>query len=496
MLFWVRVRFVLVCLGTLALCVHKHQRAVAVVRAFFLEPGPAINLGLLRIYVFWMLFQEARISQAAWYTSLDPGFIKLPRGWAWLGDFIPLSPELVRGGEIAMMISCGFATLGLLTRVSTLVGALLALFVFAVPNFYFKINHGLHVPVLTAFVIASAPSGHALSLDALFRRLRGGGSYGESLAYSLPVRFTWLLMGTMYLFPGLWKLWETGDLWIDGIKLKVELFEKWGQMPEYYPSFRIDHYPWLLAFFGTMTLVVEIGFLPAMFHRVTRVLAGIAAMGFHIGVGYTMNIWFDIWFPLLVLLDFPKLRLPGVSQLVSRVKLAVARLPESVRSQLLPPDTPDRPSLGTSTAATTVVGSILVFSMFVAGLAPIDSWPIAVYPRFDSRDSSPSSRSYALQFGVRNSKGVERELPSAFQKLADDTAAFRIARATLRLKGKAKNQAALDRHLELLKRLVRENFGPLEPGSQLLIYRSDFEIEPEERKRQRPRRRLVLETDL
>jgi hypothetical protein len=30
------------------------------------------------------------------------------------------------------------------------------------------------------------------------------------------------VIGTMYLFPGLWKLWEGGDLWITGQKLEAE----------------------------------------------------------------------------------------------------------------------------------------------------------------------------------------------------------------------------------------------------------------------------------
>src|SRR5262245_31852171 len=142
----VRVGFVVLCLCAAAACVWKYQRVTAAFREFF-GPGPAINLGLLRATIFAMVLLNIPEAQATWYSSLDAAFLKVPHGWGWLSQFLPLSPTLVRFMELGLYVSSFLAMIGLFSRVTCAVAAVLSVVVLGLNNFYFKIGHGMHVPV-------------------------------------------------------------------------------------------------------------------------------------------------------------------------------------------------------------------------------------------------------------------------------------------------------------------------------------------------------------
>jgi len=498
-LFWVRFGFVSLCFIAAVALLRKPQELVAGLKQFFLEPTSAVNLGLLRIAVFYLLYCSGYDRTSNWYASLSNTFLKLPRGWIWLADLYPVLMNYIKPTEWVFIIASGLALIGLFTRVSTVVSSVLAVWVMGIPNFYFKIGHADHVVVLSALVLACSRSGDALSVDWLIRRFRGRGIAppARSVAYTVPIRFSWLLVGTSYLFPGLWKLWEGGDLWINGHKLEVEMALKWAQLPDFVPRFRVDHLPAVMIFFGTMTLVFEIGYFFALFSRRTRVLAGVIATSFHFGVGSTMGIWFSLWFPLIVVLDFPELfgvapfswlRKPVFriwNAVEERVRARVPRLKEPA-AEVLVPGPP---------AAAFAAGSLLVLGMFVAGLGPIDSWPIAVYPRFDDRNASAPRTSFGLLYVVQEPGKEERELKSNFFPLGDTASAYRIVRAAIQAKAK-KRQALLDEHVALLARLVRENNPPMPSGTRLMIYRFDFHVDPAERAGDKRKRSLIAETTL
>jgi len=496
-LFWVRFGFASLCLLAVYLGVRKPQQALSRLQEFFFEPTSAANLGLLRVAVFYLIYCNACNSTASWYASLSPTFLKLPRGWLWLGELYPLLLRCVRPTEWLFILASGLALIGLFTRVSTIAASLLAVWVMGIPNFYFKIGHNSHVLVLCALVLACSPSGHAISIDALIQRWNGKAPPARDVAYTVPIRFCWLLLGTSYLFPGLWKLWEGGDLWINGHKLQVELGLKWAQLPDFVPSLRVDHYPRVLRFFGTMTLVFEVGFFFALFSRRARIIAGLFATFFHLGVGIAMDIWFNLWFPLIVLIDLPellsvvpfsRLRAPLLQLwgwLEERVRALVPRLRLPVSEVFSPP----LPS------GSFAAGSVLVLGMFVAGLGPIDSWPIALYPHFSDRAARAPRTSMGLEFVIQDAAGHESVLKSNFYPLGDSASAFRIVRAAIDLKAKHR-QAALDEHVALLARLVRENNPPTTPGTHLFIYRFDFHVDPAERGGDRRTRSLIAETAL
>ncbi len=145
-LFWVRFGFASLCLAAVAALLRKPQQSLAGLKQFFFEPTSATNLGLLRAYVFYLLYCCSFYNSASWFATLSPTFLRLPRGWLWLGEFYPLSLRWVRPSELLFTLSSGLAMIGLFTRVSTVVASLLAVWLMGIPNFYFKIGHTSHVP--------------------------------------------------------------------------------------------------------------------------------------------------------------------------------------------------------------------------------------------------------------------------------------------------------------------------------------------------------------
>lgn len=512
-----RAGFVLCCVAFAALLVWKHASALRVLKQFFLEPAAPVNLGILRAVLFGMLFWAAADSAAEWFASLPSTFKRAPRGWDWLRDYYPFSPLVTRALKHLLLVSSLLAMVGFLTQLTMPVAALTAVLVLGVENFYFKINHGLHVPVLSALVIAASRAGDAFSVDSLVRRIRRRPPPGPHLEYTLPIRFCWLLAGTMYLFPGLWKLWETGDLWLDGTKMRVELFDKWGQMPEFLPPLNTEQLEPIAVLLGTATLVLELGFLFCVFHPVARVVAALSAVAFHVGVGLLMNIWFIPIHPLILLLDYPRVLPARVRTAVSHaganlLTILRARMPGVAAARLTEPGSPssDPPASPNVTAAplpatrevaraaywavaSSLVGSVLVSGMFVAGIAPIDSWPIAVYPRFATRVARPRETSTALRFVRKSTKGEERLLPGPMAPLGD-AELFRVIQAAL--SHKAQYGEFPRAHLDLLARLVRRNHPSMESGDSLLVYQYQFPVDPNARRRWRPQFELVAQTPL
>lgn len=490
-LFVVRAAAVLLALLASAAIVWKYEEIVDVLRRFFCSRTSPINLAIVRIIVFGTLLESAVKSDASFLASLPSGFRKLPRGWVWLADTPLFEPGVVHAAQVALVVAAALAMIGTLTPIASVVAAICALLIFGVENFYFKIGHSLHVPTLSACVLAASPSGDALSVDAWIRRWRKKPRFEPSTSYAVPVRFCWLLVGTMYLFPGLWKLWETGDQWFDGSKLAIEMLDKWAQLPDFTPTYRFDRVRPLLIVLGAWTIVLEVGFFFMLFTRPTRVAAALFASSFHIGIGFTLGIWFSPFVPLILLADVPEIfEMRPLRPLLQFANNAVALLPKFLGASPEGADTRRSPRWS---AASTLVGSVWLGGMFIAGLGPVDTWPIAIYPRFADRKSAPTSNGMALGFIHVRANGTERELPNVLDVLGDSAASFRVARTVIRARHR-KDYRTLTRFEELFVRCAERVIGSLQDGDQLRVVYFQFPADPGEREG-RGSPHFVLETN-
>ncbi|HYJ11117.1 MAG TPA: hypothetical protein VEX18_18975, partial [Polyangiaceae bacterium] len=352
----VRIGAVALALIAVGLLLYKRQAVAENLRRFFLEPTAPTNLAILRFVLFGGLARVSVDTSAVFWAAVPPELRFMPPGWRWLHGSLPLNEQLAQGAQYVVVLGGLCAASGLLTRVTAPITALVAVYLLGVPSFFGKILHMDHALVLMALVVSASPCGDALSLDRLWLRRRGVPPPGPSTAYTLPIRLSWLLLGTIYLFPGLWKVWNNGDLWLSGERLLWELRDEWGQRSNFNPPMRIDEHPWLLKLLGASTLIFEVGIFFAIFNRYTRIAFAFGAVAFHIGVRAFLGIKFYALVPLVLLIDFPTF---------GSYKAALA----PVRSFV----------------ASAAVGCLLLAAQTYVGLAQIDTWPVALHPKFDER---------------------------------------------------------------------------------------------------------------
>jgi hypothetical protein len=458
-----------IAIGAIALALTAPQRRISALRNFFVEPSSPANLGALRAVVFWMILRSALQSDAVFFAGLPETLRALPPGWRWASGWLPFDPAFVADVRVVLIVSAACATLGLLTRFAAPIAALAAVYVLGIPNFYMKIDHGNHSVVLCALTLAFAPCGDALSLDRLLLRRRGQPPPSPAPTYTIPVRLCWLILSTVYLFPGFWKLWHSGDLWISGLKLQYEMRSKWAQLSGFQPIVRIDDSPFWTSVLGTGTLVFEIGFLFALFNRVTRVIAALSAVAFHLGIKYVMGIQFHAYFPLILLLDFPQLW-----HLLRRfVPAALARRIEAWATRIFaPPATPAAPV--PSIWPATAVGTILIVVQLVTGFARIDTWPVAVHPLFDlRREKLPTTGGTTLLI-LEPRGGGSKQLNEDLQRIGS----ARLMRLLRKLRSAAHKGYAARSQGKMIVGLFGASGVTVAPGDHVAIYEAAWDLFP------------------
>ena len=190
--------------------------------------------------------------------------------------------------------------IGLFSRTSALLTALLSIYVLGIPQFYGKVNHYHHL-VWFAAILATSRCGDVLSVDAVISAWRRGewripGAIPSAIGYALPLRFIWILLGIGYFFSGVWKLWDTGFDWFLSDNMKLVMYQKWTELGGWTPLFRIDHYPSLYKLSALAAVVFEISFVFLIFLRRLRLLAPIGGFAFHNSTSLFMQISFpSLW---------------------------------------------------------------------------------------------------------------------------------------------------------------------------------------------------------
>ena len=182
--------------------------------AFWFAPAAPGPLGLCRagffgsFYVLFLARTDLR-----WYALFPPEFYQPRSFFAWLSLPMPgwdLLSWLVTAFEVSVILSA----LGLLTRLATFSAFALGLYVLGL-QFNYGYLHWAHaiVPVVTG-LLALAPCGDALSLDALIRRAAMGKAADAGGQYRWPVQLVRLVFVTVFLAAGLAKLRQAGLEWV------------------------------------------------------------------------------------------------------------------------------------------------------------------------------------------------------------------------------------------------------------------------------------------
>jgi hypothetical protein len=478
----VRTGALIVLLIAVALAVYKRRAVVHAVKEFFLEPSYAINLALLRVVLFSMIFLGTNVGDCAFYSRLPRELMSTLPGWGWLMPVLPLDPATSDALEWIVLVASALAIVGLFTRIAVPVAALVSIYTGGIANFYFKINHGNHAIVLCALVLAVSPCGDALSLDRLWQRYRGYAAPSAGVEYTLPVRFCWLIFGTVYLFPGICKLWDSGDLWLNGKQLKTLLYAAWGGRPNFVPLARIDEWPHALQILGFATIFFEIVVFFALFNRTTRIIGAFSAIGFHLGTGAFMAIHFHPFLPLILLFDFPGIarwleaHVPGVARAAERFAAWSLAAGASVRAGLaraLPAPDQLRALPRRAVLPALVVGSLLLGGQFFTGFRKIDSWPLSIHPRFSARRPKASTRASGTKIVVKTTDGETKDVTHELGAMGVP----RLSRLLNEVKS-GHGGSKRSKKSRMLAKLVINQGIPRAPGDRLIIYSENWDIFP------------------
>lgn len=253
---------------------------------FFTEPGEALDLAVFRIAIcvaFWLELPSLRGLQG--FTSLPKELKFAPDGLGWLVPHLPLSSTDVTYAWRALQAAIVLTALGVFTRWAAATMALLGAYVFLVPNLFGYVNHSSQHLVWFAVLLAASPSGDSLSIDALRGAWsapgRAIGKRARAVRYALPLRFAWLMIGLIYLFPGIHKYASAGLRWASGTSLRHRVYWTSFQDGGWPIANGLDRHPLLLTLGGLMTLAFELSFLILILFRRTRPVAAVAGIVFH-----------------------------------------------------------------------------------------------------------------------------------------------------------------------------------------------------------------------
>jgi predicted DCC family thiol-disulfide oxidoreductase YuxK len=266
------------------------------IKAFFTEAAAPVNLAVFRIVFFVIILFSFSVDNVAWFGSLQAELRFPPTGLNSILAHIPINESVAWFAAVALVVACLACILGLFTRTSIIVCLVLSLYVLGLPQLFGKMNHYHHLIWFMA-ILAVSPCADVLSVDAIFkswkRADRGRTEPPEpSQAYSLPLRFVWLLMGVIYFSAGFWKVWTAGYHWAWSDNPRNIMYNKWMELSGWVPFFRVDHYPIVYKLSAAGTLVFELSFLVLIFFPAVRYLAPLGGLAFHNMTNLFMRISF------------------------------------------------------------------------------------------------------------------------------------------------------------------------------------------------------------
>ncbi len=401
-----------------ALLCALHWRAVRREIADFVTlSAHPVNLAIFRIVVFSQAYSILWLDYIAVMAAL-PAELQVPpaTGVPAIGPLAafshwplhPFGPEQALFWGNVLKVFTVLGMVGLATRLSSAVVAFGLFFVWGTLQWYGKVDH-MHHLLWFALVLASSRCGDAWSVDALVAAWRRGGRGrteppGPSPAYGAPLAMCMLLIGVIYLFPGLSKMAVSGLDWALSESPKHTMHRKWHTNGRWLPILPFDQFAILYRGGALFTLVFELAVLPLIVWRRTRLLAAALGIGFHTMNNVVMDIGFEtLRWCYVVFFDWHRIgrwlrdRLGGPRQhafdrdrSLQRRGVAIARALDAFDwVDWRPRDEPRRrarepATAGARAAPALAVGSLIFVATLWTGAGRIqEGWPFACYPRFD-----------------------------------------------------------------------------------------------------------------
>lgn len=291
-----RIVVVVAILQFLAATLIYRRELSNALRRFFNATAHPLSLAVFRIVLFSQILIAIDDLNLPLYADIPSELQVAPLGAGWLLRLVPIGPIWLEGSANLLRLCCLGAIVGLYSRACALLAVIIGVYVLGVPQFFGKVNHYHHLLWFGA-ILAASRCGDALSLDAAIASIRRAdravlAAPSPSRAYALPLRFTWLLIGLMYFFPGFWKLWTSGVDWIWSDNLKFTMYGRWVELGGWMPPFRIDRYPLLCKLGAMATVGFEVSAIFLVFSQRLRLLVPLGGFVFHNVTYLFMRIYF------------------------------------------------------------------------------------------------------------------------------------------------------------------------------------------------------------
>jgi hypothetical protein len=275
------------------------------------------------------------------------------------------------------------SALGILSGITVPFATILVLWLYALPHFDGKVDHGMHHLAWFAILLSFTRCSDTLSVNSLFRNVCQSRSPfhapPDATHYALPVRIMWLLIGQLYFFPGFWKFWNVGIDWGRSGNMANHLYDKWLEIGHFEPVIPIHEYPLLLTAMGIGTLLFEMLFFIAIFNKYARCGVIVVGIAFHVGTSLFMGIFFrDLLLCYLVFVPWTSIA-RAVYLMFRRENRDEENTPANV-SVVEKHGLADRRQL-----VIAVAGAVLLVGNTVFGFRhDMDGWPLCCHPTFAS----------------------------------------------------------------------------------------------------------------
>lgn len=443
-----------------------YRHVVEILKNFFMAKEHPLNLAVIRIVIFAMLFNWD-CSSVYTYSAISKNLMVIPKGLGWLESFLVFDPPIISVLVVIFKVTCAASILGLFSRYTMLIAALLSVYLLGIPQLFGKINHYHHV-VWFALILAVSPSYHIFSLDSYFKKRKGQTlSYGPSMIYGAPIRFMWIMVGYLYFSAGFPKWWFNGIDWVFSNSLAYRMYFKWMDLPGIWtPAFRIDHHPILLQASALGVILFEVSFiflifLPKLryvavfsgiiFHQMTRIFLKINFI--HLQICYVI---FFNWHKIFQWIGIRVFKKDVFSQEEVRV-LEKTRM---------------RPYL----AAPIIISVMLLIGNFYCGARGINSWPVTTYPAFFQVFDKPYFARLEIIVTPKDGEPFALRNHSVINKIGTVNYVDMVDKILL-----IRDSSKRDQQLRALWEVFKEQDVSLQGARIIEFYRATFTFVPEER---------------
>jgi len=302
---------------------------------FWFRPAEAADLGVARLLFFGLL--------ALFYLPYDfSGWGDVSRAylqplWLFQNLHLPLfSPTTLHAMQIVWKIALATAAVGLLTRLSIVVVAVLGTYLLGLGHNFGQTYHFDALLVLAFWILAFSRAGDAWSVDTWRRRTSHPGA-AEAQAdpeYRWPIQLILVAQALVFFAAGVAKLWTSGSEWFVSNHLALLLQRVQYNISDADPLVSwgsyISTHAWLYHGMAIGTVIVETAYPVALFSRRLRVPMVLAGIGLVVGIRALMGPTFE-HFLLINLFWVPWHRVVSAVPVRARRPVAIAPLVEEPR---------------------------------------------------------------------------------------------------------------------------------------------------------------------